>query len=397
MDKQDKKDILIIGGGLIGATLLQALKTSNTSVLLVDEGAFLSEQHRKDTRFLALSPSSVGIFEHLGIWNEITEKTPIDRIHISEEGAFGSASFERTREDALGYVVSMHALMKALYAGFSKIDLLQEAKLIALQDKKTAIFQSSQGEISISAKLFAATDGTNSSVRKLSGIGSERKSYAQSAIVSTVTLNAPHEGLALERFTKDGSLALLPIASHQAALVLALPTLHAKRLIKMGKNAFIHTLRTIIKKHYPSIIDFSEPHIFPIEACKTLKKAAWPFVFLGNAAQTLHPLAAQGFNLGLRDVAMFSECVRKGGVTEEMLETYRSLRSYDQAVIPRFTDGLKRLFSLSLPGMSFVRGMGLLAFDNSSFLKYLLKRHASGFHGIVPELVFGEIEDHERA
>jgi 2-octaprenyl-6-methoxyphenol hydroxylase len=381
-------DILIIGGGLIGATLLLALEGMGYSTLLVEAQPFAEKTKALDARTLALSPSSVRIAKTLHFWHKLLPcATSIDSIHVSQAQHFGGLRLQRKKEEALGYVVEMSAMEQAIHNSLPQEKLLF-AKLQNLdKEKSVATLQTEKETITIQAKLIVAADGSHSLVRQCCQLETITKSYQQQAIVANVGLKRKHQNRAFERFTKDGVLALLPLTGLRSALVWALPNTLAEKTISLSDNDFLSALQKNFGGRLGKFNEVGRRSSFPLQQICMQEVDHWPVIFVGNAAQTLHPIAGQGFNLGLRDVATLAQCILKYGLNASMLKTYRELRQHDQYHIIHWTDTLVNVFQSRLPGMGFARSLGLMALDNMPMFKKILAHYASGFAGFTPDLV----------
>ncbi len=385
-------DILIIGGGLVGSTLLLALANKGYELLLADaHDLSLDGTPHFDARSLALAPASQAIFKSLGLWEDLEPMaTTINQIQVTEQGQFGAASLESSSGAALGYVLELQALNKALMPSLHSQNLLTGATLVRLdQQTSSATFQTSRGEKTIKARLIIAADGTESTVRRLSNQAVKKKDYAKHAIVANIGLARPHQGIAHERFTTAGPLALLPMNDNRLSLVWSLPPAEAARLTQLSETGFLTALQQAFGYRLGRFVQVGQRVIYPLQQALMPKQIAWPLVFVGNAAHSLHPVAGQGFNLGLRDVATLAQCIMEKGLNASMLHHYQSLRHNDQQMIINLTNNLINLFSTMFPGMRVARNLGLLAFDNIPLLKKSLIHYASGFAGIVPDLVCG--------
>ena len=385
-------DILIIGGGLTGATLMLALAERGYSTLLV-EAKPLSNRVRADfdARTLALAPASIRILKMLNIWPLLQEySTPINTIHVSEQHRFGSARLHADEQEPLGHVVEMQYINRALHRLLDQRHTIAPAKLIALDySKGTATIKTNADEFTVKAKLIVAADGTDSSVRHFCGIAAQNKEYGQQAIVANIGLARAHQQHAYERFTSSGPLALLPMTDLRASLVWSLQPVDAERLMESSETDFLKALQQTFGYRLGRFIKVGQRVIYPLRQVIMHRQVLEKVVFVGNAAHTLHPVAGQGFNLGLRDVATLAQCIVKEGLSAEMLKKYQNARSADQNAIIRFTDGLIELFTRRLPGLGISRSAGLIALDNSAVLKNMLKRYARGFGGVTPDLVCG--------
>ncbi|MDP1604928.1 MAG: FAD-dependent monooxygenase [Legionella sp.] len=392
-------DILIIGGGLTGATLMRALAGKGYSTLLVEANSFADRISPDfDARTIALSPASVRILKKLSLWSLLSkDATPIESIHVSEQGRFGTAFLESDAHNLLGFVVEMQHISRALHHLLDSKKILAPAMLTAL-DSETGLAAIKQGnkDYQVQATMVVAADGAHSTVRRLSGMDVNVKDYNQQAIIANIGLSRSHANSAYERFTPSGPLAMLPMTNKRASLVWALSPAEATRYMTMNDKDFLKNLQLAFGYRLGRFTKAGKRFVYPLSQAIMLKQTAWPLVFVGNAAHTLHPVAGQGFNLGLRDVATLAQCIIQHGLNPNMLTQYQLLRRYDQQSIARFTDGLVNVFTTPLPGLGLLRGLGLLAVDNIAGLKMALTHHARGFAGIVPDLVCGiELESSE--
>lgn len=389
---EESVDILIAGGGLTGATLLLALSGRGFRVRLVDVNAF--EDRMKpdfDVRTLAISPASVRILDQLGLWSLLAaDATPIDAIEVSERNRFGMAHLKRNTSEPLGYVLEMPHINRALMQLLNKDELLAPAELVAI-DRDSGIVTIKEGDVErfLRPTLIVAADGSSSSVRRLADFRVNLKSWPQKAIVANIGLKRPHQNMAFERFTASGPLAMLPMTQQRSALVWALKPEDATRLMALDEAAFLKELQLAFGYRLGRFCRVGARKTWPLQQLVMPKQTEWPFVFVGNAAHTLHPVAGQGFNLGLRDVAMLAQSIIEKGLNPDMLAHYQAARKYDQSAIIRVTQGLVGLFTCSWPGMGQMRSLGLVAFDNLPFLKQTLSRHTQGFAGVVPDLACG--------
>lgn len=385
-------DILIVGGGLTGAILLLALKQLNIDCILLDANGF--EQRLKedfDARSLALSPASVRILDTLDIWPVLQKKaTAIEFIHVSDKNRFGATRLSGSKEQALGYVLEMQDINQALHQLLPKTQILAPAKLESLDTEAVCAQVSYQGEsLEIKAKLIVAADGANSFVRTCCGLPVEEKKYHQTAIVSNVLLAKPHQNQAFERFTSEGPLALLPMSEQRMSLVWAMSPRQAEILAALDEKAFRQALQKAFGYRLGRFVRCGKTALFPLKHSFMPNQAVWPVVFVGNAAHTLHPVAGQGFNLGLRDVAMLAQRIAGSGINQEMLAEYSKARQYDQKAITHITNGLIYLFTHTNPLFKIGRNLGMIAMDNIPPLRNSFARHARGFGGEIPDLACG--------
>ncbi|KTD69382.1 MULTISPECIES: 2-octaprenyl-6-methoxyphenyl hydroxylase [Legionella] len=383
-------DILVIGGGLTGATLMLALQGLGYRTLLVEAKPFSDKINPDfDARSLALSPASRRILTMLGVWDLLKDHvTTIDTIHVSDQHHFGISRLQGKLDAPLGYVAEMQHINQALHQLLPSEQLIAPASLQSLDyENNSATILTDSGEIKIVARLIVAADGAHSGVRRFCSLPSKTKLYGQHAIVANVGLLKPHQHRAYERFTVYGPLALLPMHDNRMSLVWAVPPKEAERLLSLPEVDFLRELQHAFGYRLGRLAKVGKRFSFPLQQVLMPTQVKWPVVFVGNAAHTLHPVAGQGFNLGLRDVATLAQCIAERGLNAEMLQHYVQLRSHDQKAITRLTDGLIQVFTSRLPGLGVARGLGLVVLDNIPALKNLLARYARGFGGVVPDLV----------
>lgn len=390
MDEQ--VDILIIGGGLTGASLMQALVNQGLTVRLVEAMPFSDKITADfDARTLALSPASVSILQQLKVWPLLEKKAvPINTIHISEQGLFGNTLLNNTHQEPLGFVVEMQHINAALHQLLDKQSLLAPAKIISLDQTRTqATISYNNKEHTVKARLIIAADGAHSTVRRLAGLTADIKDYQQQAIIANVGLNRPHQSIAYERFTASGPLALLPMSDQRASLVWALPSNEITAYQQLNDVEFLKKLQLTFGYRLGRFNQIGKRFVYPLQQIIMPKPVAWPLVFIGNAAHTLHPVAGQGFNLGLRDAALLAQCILQQELSATMLDNYYSLRRLDQTIIKGFTNNLIDIFTSKSRGITCLRSLGFMGMQITPGIKQLLMHYTQGFGGITPNLVCG--------
>lgn len=383
-------DILIVGGGVIGATLMLALAPLGLRVSLIDSRSLSTDVvSHLDGRNLALSPASIRILSQLGVWSRMVEfATPIHAIHVSEEGRFGQARLLGSKEQPLGTVVEMQALTKALWSMIDLKHVIAPATLTHYdKHTQTATIKIGDNEGTIRSKMIVAADGSDSVLRQICNVSIKTKNYGQAAIVANIGLARSHQNNAYERFTPNGPMALLPLLGKHVALIWTLPPEEASTLMTSTPDDFLRALQRAFGYRLGRFVSVGQRTSFVLREIRLAHQVVDHVVFVGNAAHTLHPVAGQGFNLGLRDVAALAECIAKSGLSDETFLNYQAIRRSDQETILSFTDGLIRLFTSTIPGVSHLRSLGLMMFDNMPFLKKIMKRYAGGFGGVLPALV----------
>lgn len=392
-------DILIIGGGLIGAALMLALVNKGLNCLLIEAQPLRTGlQDDFDARTLALSPASINILTMLGVWNGLGSKaTAIKTIHVSEQFRFGTARLKATVNEVLGYVIELPIIQQAFNQRLNPDCFLAPAQLVELdREQGVATIQHGDKIQRIQAQLIVGADGGQSALRRLSGLSVTNNDYDHQALVTNIGLSRDHRHCAYERFTQQGPLAMLPLTQQRAALVWCLPPEQAQQLATVEEKQFLKQLQQSFGYKLGRFVKAGRREIFPLKKAVMPETVRWPLVFIGNAAQTLHPVAGQGFNLGLRDVAALAQCIIQLGLNPAMLTSYQAMRKADQTAIIGLTDGLIRLFNSRLPGLGLGRSLGLMMMDNIPLLKSILGHYARGYGGIVPDLACKIALDEER-
>lgn len=393
-------DIIIAGGGLAGNCLALALKGSGLRYAVVEaQSPEQADISGAGERALALSAGTVVMLEALGIWQGIAaEATAIKEIHVSDRGHFGKTRLKAQDEQvsALGYVIAarileQHAATLVQQAG---IDVLSPVRLIGAMagaDGIHASFKRGEEALNLSARLLVGADGGSSTVRQLMQIGQRSVDYGQTAIVTTVRTSLPHRNVAYERFTGSGPLALLPVGS-DCSVVWTRKTGEAKELMAAGEAEFTATLQACFGYRLGELTLAAPRRIFPLSLVRAEKLYAARTVIIGNAAHQLHPVAGQGFNLGLRDVVQLAEQLLaryQAGLdigSSDFLERYAIAREADYWRVIGFTDRLVRLFSNDWLPLAAARNFGLAVLDRMPLAKSLLARHAMGLTERLPRL-----------
>jgi len=371
-------------------------------VLLVESVPFgAAGQPSFDERTTALGNASRRIFEALGVWPALApEAAAIRSIHVSDAGRFGFARLHAQEQgiEAFGYVVPNRALGAALWGKLRESALLSlrvPARVAALEIAAAGArleVESGGATEAFSARLVVAADGAHSQVRAAAGIEAGVEDYQQVAVVANLSSDEPHGGRAFERFTPSGPIALLPLAAGGLAAIWAMAPAQAQRLLALEDAAYLAELQGAFGWRAGRFTKLGRRASYPLQLTRAAAPVALRTVLIGNAAQALHPVAGQGFNLGLRDAAMLAEVIagEPGDAgSGDLLQRFAAWRSADRSGVVRFTDSLVRLFGDRRPGVSLIRNLGLLAFDLSPQAKSALARVSAGFGGPVPRLARG--------
>ncbi len=402
---RDEVDVLIVGGGLVGASLACALGQAGVRTRVVETSPLGGESRSAyDERSIALAQGSQRIFSGLGLWSELESAVcPIHTIHVSDRGHFGFTRLRREQEGvpALGYVAAASVLGDVLARGVARLDAVQfeaPAQLAAFHidaEGVSAQIEAAGRSSACRARLLVAADGAHSTVRDQLGIRSLRHDYHQSAVVATVGIDRAHEHVAYERFTDSGPLALLPLSEDRMALVWTLRAQDCDAIMELADDAFLERLQERFGYRLGRFTRVGVRRAFPLQLLRAAESIRPRMALVGNAAHTLHPIAGQGFNLGLRDVAALVDVIlesrRAGGDFGELavLRRYARWREADQRRVALFTDSMVRLFGQSLPAVAWLRDAGMLALDLCPPAKRWFGRMTMGRAGRLPRLARG--------
>jgi 2-octaprenyl-6-methoxyphenol hydroxylase len=389
-------DILIAGGGPVCLALALALEGSGYSVVLAEarvtdcNGARNSDSdsvrsaNSGDARPLALSYASRLILERLNAWSGLAV-TPIETIHVSQQGGFGRTLIRAADCDlpALGYVASYDALQQSLLAAPCSARRLFGASLTRF-DGTTATVQTQDGELAFAPRLAVFADGA--CIADDRAAPAYRKDYRQTAVAAWVKTTQAHRGRAWERFTPEGPLALLPLGARYGLVWTTNPE-RAARLCALDTPAFLAELRASFGDRLGAFIEAGERSGFPLALRYQRDETRPRCLSVGNAAQTLHPVAGQGFNLGLRDVWELARlaCETSEPGSASFCARFRRARALDRRAGIRFTDSLVGLFSNSNSLLRFGRGAGLLSLDLLPFARrFVARRMIYGARALPP-------------
>lgn len=399
-------DVLIVGGGLVGTVLANALTRIPVDTVLVESrepDTLISAGF--DERVTALANGSQRILAQLGLW-PAADAAAITSIHISERGRFGAARIEALREgvDALGYTVDNAALTRTFWSGLDgarSLRRLMPARLRSFrveEDGIVADVDENGRRVGVRAKLLIAADGARSGVRALLGVPVREDEYRQRALIVNCATEIAPDGRAFERFTPSGPLAFLPLRDGRVSVVWTLDRAGAERVAALDEPALRAELQRAFGYRLGRIQRVGRRGVHDLRRIRSLAVFRRRVLLIGNAAVSLHPVAGQGFNLALRDVAVIAElvadAVRQDGAAADpgapsLLGRYRAERIPDQRKVAGFTHGLIRGFGLSFPGAGTARGLGLLAFDLMPGAKALLAEQTMGRGGTLPRLARG--------
>ena len=403
-------DVLIAGGGMVGISLALCLRNKlglGTKLLLVE--SFPLPEHDPDfraayspsfdARSTALSYASRLIYEELDLWPDLREHCcPIRQIHVSDRGRFGSTLMSAADYGwpALGYVVENAWLGNVLVQALHRADIttISPERVTGAEFSGNGATVSLASGDSLHAELLVVADGAQSSLRESLGIEISRQDYGQHALIANIAHAQPHEGLAYERFTPDGPLAMLPLVGaidevagggeNRSALVWSLAPEQAAQMQNAEQDIFLAELQKAFGYRLGRLLHAGERGSYPLSLVQAREQVRSHLVVMGNAAHSLHPVAGQGFNLALRSVAQLGVCLsaaRYAGASLgelSVLQGYQRTQQGDQALTTQFSDRLPGLFMQRDPALGILRDAGLLALDLSPVLKREFVRQTAG-------------------
>ncbi|WP_319557728.1 FAD-dependent monooxygenase [Thiomicrorhabdus sp.] len=391
-------EVVISGGGPVGLILAIGLARQGRSVLLAEPVAPQSNQPNSfDGRVLALTYGSQQVLQALGIWNALVDYcTPILHVHVSQKGYMGLTTLhaEETGVPALGYSVQASDLGNVLWRQAQQeplIEILSPAKVIDFTDAQDGV-QVIIEDLSVSddsveaslikctAQLLIGADGTHSKVRQLMGLPLHEKSYHAYGILAKIETEAHPEGWSFERFTEEGPVALLPMDGHFHKAVLVCPEEKKDAIMALNDEAYMALFADKMGERLGGFTSISERVAYPLKETYVDTMTQGRELLMGNASHTQHPVAAQGLNLGIRDIEDFLRLAEQQNDlgNTEFLQGYAGKREPDHRKVMGMTDGLIQIFQHSSPLVGHLRGIGLMALQRMPKLKQRFSRFAMG-------------------
>jgi 2-octaprenyl-6-methoxyphenol hydroxylase len=375
---QKQERVAIVGGGLIGLCAALALQRAGRAVSVIESSPLL--QSKKDptglnARSIALSYASVQILKALNIWTEVKHlAAPIRTIHVSSKGHWGVSRFKASdyELEAMGYVIESQLLGNCLLEKINQSESItlftrSTFESIEVEENLQLSYRSPEGINKLQADLILVADGAQSKARESLGIKHETIDYEQSAIITNVCFDKPIAATAYERFTESGPLAMLPLGHKRYACVWTCKPAAALELMTLDDPAFMQSLQQCFGFRLGFIEQVGKRFSFPLQRTEAKSLTENRCVMIGNAANALHPVAGQGFNLGLRDIASLQGLLEGQSIADpaslsQLLAAYEQLRQSEQSQVIRLGDGLVSLFSNDLPLLKQIRStvLGLL-------------------------------------
>lgn len=401
----DLHDVVIVGGGLVGASLAIALDRLGLDVALVEATPAGALPAVFDQRNLSFAAATVNALTALGVMQRLQGPPgPIRRIHVSRAGDFGRVLLDAGDygRDAFGQVVVARDFGHALEARLGDLQRLvryRPATFVGLGDcvdgRRQVRIADAAGERSLRARLVVGADGTRSAVRQALGIEASEHDYLQTLLVARVRAARAPDGTAWERFTDTGPTALLPRGDRHYGLVHGVARAEAEAVMALDDAAWLARVQAVLGWRAGRLLESGPRSAYPLVQVLARQLVGERALLLGNAAQTIHPLGAQGFNLGLRDALTLAELIGDAACdpgADDLLRAYVQRRAPDREQTLAFSDGLARLTGNPAPLLRPLRSLGLVAAAQAAPLQSFLVGGAMGFRGQVPALCRSQVQ-----
>jgi 2-octaprenyl-6-methoxyphenol hydroxylase len=376
-------DIAVVGAGMVGLTLAAALGGEGLTVALIDAHRFDALKSRaRDGRTSAIAAGSRAVMERAGAWDAIArDAQPILEIRVSDSDAplFLHYDHALLGEGPLGWIAENADIRDALIARVCALDTV-----IALDGRKLESLAQLADGTRVTAALAVAADGQSSPLRREAGIDAVSWRYDQASIVCTVAHERPHRGIAHEKFLPAGPFAILPMTGNRSSIVWTERATLAPEIVNLPRREFTRVLAQRFGDFLGALDVEGEVFVYPLVLSHARRYTAQRLALIGDAAHTIHPIAGQGFNLGLRDIAALCEALIDAGSVgldfgaRTTLEAYERARRFDNTLMIALTDGLNRLFSNAVEPIKLARDAGLAAANRATPLKRAFMRHAMG-------------------
>ncbi|RSD29770.1 2-octaprenyl-6-methoxyphenyl hydroxylase [Vibrio pectenicida] len=384
-------DIVIAGGAMAGMTLALAisrLSDNSLSIAVVEPYQADYNVHPGfDSRAIALSLGTINILKQFDLWEQMSEfATAIKRIHVSDRGHAGATEIDRQEvgSDALGYVVELADVghyYNQKVSQHNQIEMLCPAHVKDIERLQNEVRITLNNGQLLAGKLLVAADGSMSTCCDQLGVEQDLHDFKQVAVIANIKVAQAHQGRAFERFTSSGPIALLPMSEQRMSLVWCLEPEQAEQMMSLGDTEFKEALQSAFGWRLGEFEAVGNRSCYPLQQSYRQQNTSHRFAIVGNAAQTLHPIAGQGFNLGIRDIATLTESILTGindPGAYSVLSQYKHRRDQDRSMTTSLTSSLVHIFSNDYPTLKIARNLGLMAMDNVSMLKVPLLTRTLG-------------------
>lgn len=400
----DRFDVVVVGAGIVGATLANALCGSGLRIALLDKSA--PPRYRPDTydlRVSAIALASERVFKTVGVWAEIAARriSPFRKICVWDAGSNGSIEFDAAQIGVshLGHIVENNLITCMLHERLSRhehVVVINRAVTRTVSAAENHVTVELEGDGQIEATVLVGADGSSSWVRGALGIEADTASYAQRAIVAQVSTSEFHNHVAWQRFLASGPLAFLPLADGTCSIVWSCNDSLADKLLAMGDPEFAEELARAFENRLGEIVTVGPRQSFPLIRLHAQNYTHTRSVLIGDAAHTVHPLAGQGANLGIADAAALAEVIIQARNRRRDIGAFPTLRRYERwrksenRLMLDILHALKLMFGSELLPVRRVRGIGLRMVDAAGPLKHVIMRQAMGLSGDLPRLARGQ-------
>ena len=387
--------MIIVGGGMAGATLALAVSALTAGRVQVEVVEAVSPDSRKhpgfDARAIALAYGTCQQLARIGVWSALKAcGTPIERVHVSDQGHAGFVGLEASDYQIpyLGQVIELHQAGSRLFTLLEKasgVTVHCPAKVVEVERQQHSATITLDNGTRLSGELLVAADGSSSALAQHCNVDWRSEDYGQIAVIANVTTSLPHQGKAFERFTRNGPLAMLPMSEDRCSLVWCHAAEDQAKVDSWSDAEFLHQLQQAFGWRLGAMVKAGKRHSYPLRLTSAQQHISHRLALVGNAAQTLHPIAGQGFNLGLRDVMSLAETIAQAEQqgndigSYQILSQYQQRREPDQQATIGVTDGLIHLFANRLAPLVVGRNLGLMAMELVPPLRETLARRTLGW------------------
>jgi len=386
-------DLIIVGGGIVGTSLALSLQDLSLNIALVDA----TPVNQTDPRQFALHAGSCQFLQNLAIWPELVAAAcPIHQVHVSSQGQFGAVRLTREAVNlpVLGHVVPAHVINIALEKALQKLKqttVFRPARLKTLQHENDIAILEIEAEgklLKLQSSIVIAADGTYSTARDQLGVATKIFDYQQTALVTQTHLLRSHQHIAYERFTKRGTIAMLPLTSQRCATIWSADNEQITKLMALSEESFLAELQKQFGFRLGRLAGIQQRFTFPLKMLKTNHYREKSVLLLGNAAHTLHPVAGQGLNLALYEVACLAEAINDNqpSLTIDILEQSLQRAHQQQTASTNLSHYLASFFEKNSIFMKFAQQLGMIGLDSIPFAKRRFIQQMTGKTGRVPKL-----------